>query len=364
MKWRRWRKPLAWLGLLAGAGLLVAASGVIPIRASSGHWAVTDWLLHFSMRRSVKTHSLGSEPPQALDRVLAIRGAGHYQAGCLACHGAPGIPRSEFTARMTPEPPELDGRIGEWDAGDLFYVVRHGVKYTAMPAWPAPQREDEVWALVSFMLRLPGLSPAEYRAMAWGPAAGGLPPALDGVPARLRERLPDCARCHGFDGTGREGAFPRLDRLSGAYIAESLRRYQSGHRPSGMMQTAVRGLSLADIEALARYYGGLDPAPVVAGGQSEQTVAAGRQIALEGLQGRGVPACRHCHGPEAVADNPYFPRLAGQPADYLAAQLHLWRSGERGGTEYAPLMSRIAHRLADAEIEHLAAYYAAGAPPR
>ena len=66
-----WRRRLLVLGALgfaaAAGGFLFAASGVMPIKASSGHWALTEWFLHFAMRRSIVTHTLGSEPPPPLD---------------------------------------------------------------------------------------------------------------------------------------------------------------------------------------------------------------------------------------------------------------------------------------------------------
>jgi len=60
------RYTAVMLGGLAIGGFLIAASGIVPIKASSGHWAITEWFLHFAMRRSIATQSLGIESP-ALD---------------------------------------------------------------------------------------------------------------------------------------------------------------------------------------------------------------------------------------------------------------------------------------------------------
>jgi hypothetical protein len=74
-----------WLFLIAGlfamlgfGGLLVAASGIIPIKASSDHWAITRWFLNFSKERSVATHTLGLEVPSLDEPWLVLKGAGHY----------------------------------------------------------------------------------------------------------------------------------------------------------------------------------------------------------------------------------------------------------------------------------------------
>src|SRR3989337_1213280 len=106
------------------------------------------------MRKSVETHSSDIEVPPLDDPALARRGAGHYAASCAPCHGAPGVARSAVTKAMTPPPPYLPEQVPAWQDAELFWIVRHGVKFTGMPAWPALQRSDEVWAMVAFLRRL------------------------------------------------------------------------------------------------------------------------------------------------------------------------------------------------------------------
>ena len=65
---RRWFQIAALLTVLAAGGLLVAASGIVPLKASSGHWSITAWFLHFAMRRSVATHTLGLQAPRSMHR--------------------------------------------------------------------------------------------------------------------------------------------------------------------------------------------------------------------------------------------------------------------------------------------------------
>src|ERR671910_265316 len=105
---------------LMAAGFLFAWSGVYNVGASAGHWAVTRWLLHFSMRQSVETHSIGLKAPVLDDLALIEQGAGHFHTGCAPCHGPvegapPAIPQ-----RMTPHPPLLPPVIDEWTEEELF----------------------------------------------------------------------------------------------------------------------------------------------------------------------------------------------------------------------------------------------------
>lgn len=318
--------------VLAVAGLLTVVSGIVPIKASSGHWAITKWFLNFSMERSVKTHAIGIEAPPLDDPRLVLVGAGHYEIGCRPCHGSPELPHPRVAQAMTPQPPYLPDVLGLWQPNDLFYITKHGVKFTGMPAWPSQQRDDEVWAMVAFLRRLSHLGPQEYR--------------------RLVSAEPQvCARCHGGDGLGR-GAFPKLAGQKEAYLQAALRAYARGERHSGIMQTVAAGLDEARIPELASYYSRL-VAPARAGSSSP-----GPGIAESGVPAQSVPACAQCHGPGGGPRNPHYPVLAGQYAHYLIQQLELFKNGQRGGSPYAHLMREVAPRLTSEQIREVAQYYA------
>src|SRR5688572_22914164 len=88
------------LTVVIGATLVVV-SGVMPIKASSGHWAITARLLDFAKLRSVSTYSLTIEAPRLDDEALLLRGASHYEYGCYSCHGGPGSGVPPVMAAMT-----------------------------------------------------------------------------------------------------------------------------------------------------------------------------------------------------------------------------------------------------------------------
>jgi cytochrome c553 len=344
---------LAAVGLLAG--LLFAWSGLLNVGASTGHWAITDWFLHYAMRQSVATHAGGIAVPPLDGPALVHRGAGHYASGCAPCHGAPGQPRSAIALAMTPPPPFLPEKIPEWQPNELFWIVRHGVKFTGMPAWPALARADEVWAIVAFLLRLPDMQPDEYRALALGELADeqAYEPGLAGLADPFEPVLAACARCHGRDGKGRGvGAFPILAGQSEAYLFASLQAYAQGLRHSGIMQPAAVPLSDAQMRRLAALYAQAGPLASDDAGSA----GPGEDIARRGVPADGIPACITCHEP-AGARYPAYPALRGQTADYIALQLRLFRDGARGGTPYAHIMETVARRLSDAQIDAVAAWF-------
>lgn len=354
--------------VLAAGGFLVAASGIIPIKASSGHWAITRWFLNFSMKRSVLTHTLGNQAPPLDDAALILKGAGHYEIGCFPCHGSPVLREPRITRRMTPRPPYLPEVLHEWKPDDLFYIVKHGVKFTGMPAWPALQRDDEVWAVVAFLLTLPGLDAEEYMQYTRGSAAGGNEAPIsslapeDDVPAAVTD---NCGRCHGIDGLGRgTGAFPKLAGQRPTYLYAALQAYARGERNSGIMEPLAAGLSPDDMRELARYYAnlqGLSNAPDLQT-VSMPSIERGREIANTGIPKLRVPSCVDCHGPNPTRRNPSYPLLAGQYADYIVLQLQLFQKKIRGGSAYEHLMHPVASRLTEEEMANVAQFYESLSP--
>jgi cytochrome c553 len=344
---------LAAVGLLAG--FLFAWSGLFNVGASTGHWAITDWFLHYAMRKSVEAHAGGIAAPPLDDPALVHRGAGHYASGCAPCHGAPGQPRSAIAVAMTPPPPFLPEKVPEWQPNELFWIVRHGVKFTGMPAWAALGRTDEVWAMVAFLLQLPEMQPDAYRALALGELAEeqAYDAGLEGLADPFEPVLAECARCHGRDGKGRGvGAFPILTGQSEAYLLASLQAYAQGHRHSGIMQPAAVPLGDAQMRRLAVHYADAGTLASAAAGSD----GPGAGIARRGVPADGIPACVSCHEP-AGGRYPAYPALRGQTADYIAQQLRLFQGGIRGGTPYAHIMETIAKRLSDEQIDAVAAYF-------
>lgn len=352
----------------ACGGLLIVVAGLVPIKASSGHWPITAALLNFAMRRSVVMHSLGIEAPPLNDQALVLKGAGHYEIGCSPCHGSPDLRQPVIALWMTPPPPDLSKEIPKWDAEELFYIVKHGVKFTGMPAWPAQERDDEVWAMVAFLLLLPQLHADEYRRLVHDDGAvSKSKAAIAGVSGQTdvsRLVTDNCAMCHGVDGLGRNSsAFPKLAKQNPNYFYLTMQAYARGERNSGIMEPIAATLRPEIIGELARYYADRKPpTPSTRLSQDSRAIERGKQIAEQGIPSQRVPICRECHGPGPDRKNPNYPELAGQYAEYLILQLTLFKKQQRGGTAYAHLMRRVAHGLTPQQMSDVANYYESLSP--
>lgn len=389
-----------WIGPLlaaASAAVLVAVvvvtSGIVDLSAAKPHPEGWARLLHFTFERSTKFHA-DAKPPADLDSAVRIAaGAAYYGQVCARCHGGPGFGQNPVVLSMHPRPQYLasDLKTAGFTAPELFRIVKAGVKYSAMPSWPADRRDDEVWHLVAFLRALPTMSPATFQRLAvvqhggatglapFGPPVAGRRYALrndDEPPASSfnyatpafgmsgfalgADPVATCARCHGADGRG-GGAFPNLTIQPRDYIARTLAAYAAGRRRSGFMQMVATELSPAQIAAIATHYAGLPRRASETGGAAP---ALGQQIALRGVPQAGLAACASCHGVDRAAARAY-PLIEGQSRWYIANQLQLFRDGGRGsiaGDATPDPMVAIVKRLTDAQIDAVAAYYAAQPP--
>lgn len=183
----RWRTVLLTVivayGLLILAGVGIIYSGAYDIGADSRHWGLTYRVFETARVRSIKAHATGITPPAGLDEQAKIlMGVEHFADHCAVCHGAPGVPKGDIANGLYPEPPDLAATANRYTATELFWIIKHGIKMTGMPSW-RDHGDDELWATVAFLRKLPGMTPEDYaklvmQAMSHGGQhhPGGTPP--------------------------------------------------------------------------------------------------------------------------------------------------------------------------------------------
>ena len=143
-------------------GLALIYSGLYDVAATAPHWGVTRWALETARTRSIKAHAAGIEVPPGLDDPAKIvNGVEHFAAHCAVCHGAPGVPRGDIARGLYPSPADLGKAVPLYSPAELFWMLKHGIKMTGMPAWTDHSDED-LWATVAFLRRLPGMSEQDY----------------------------------------------------------------------------------------------------------------------------------------------------------------------------------------------------------
>ncbi len=341
-----WKRVIVTLIGLFALGMAYAWSGLFNVAASSGHWAVTDWFLHWVMRNSVQTRSALSSPDDAADPEGLVSAAGYYASSCASCHGAPGVRPLPLMQAATPPAPDLSVNAREWTDKQLFWILQHGVKFSGMPAWAAQERPDEIRRMVAFVRRLPTMTPAQYRFLAGGNAQGF---------GAAGGRFDSCAGCHGNDGLGRgQRDIPVLAGQNPAYLAAALESYATGKRQSAVMANAAAQLTPQERVALAGRFAAMPGIGRRTAGTADATAA---QIVERGLPDQQLPSCRSCHDPAGAKP---FPVIEGQKATYIAQRLRQWR-GEKDvvdARKSQATMPVIARRIPEDMVEPVARYLA------
>ena len=169
-----WRTALvtltlaALLAALAGAAVLYA--GWYNIGATRQHVQIVHSVLEHGMRQSVRHQARDVKVPDLASPDMIQRGALLYRAACAHCHGGPGAAPEDWGKGMQPVPGSLVDAPRKWRPNELYWVTRHGIKMSGMPAWETHLSDAELWAVVAFVQVLPTLTAQRYRDMA---AQGG-----------------------------------------------------------------------------------------------------------------------------------------------------------------------------------------------
>lgn len=152
---------LATLLIVALGGLLFVYSGLYNIGADDPHIKPVYALIQTLRDRSIEYRSDGITPPNLQDKDLILKGAGQYSAMCSDCHLSPGVSNSEIRVGLYPTPPNLS--IKAVEPSVAFWVIKHGIKMSAMPAWGANHDDATIWSMVAFLQTLPAMSPEKYK---------------------------------------------------------------------------------------------------------------------------------------------------------------------------------------------------------
>jgi mono/diheme cytochrome c family protein len=150
--------------VLAGVSAAFIYSGSFNVAADQPHWALTSQVI-----QKVRDHAIArgaravSVPASLADPKVIATGAGEYAEMCVACHLAPGMKDTEMRTGLYPKPPNLPEQNPYYKPAEQFWIIKHGLKMTGMPAWGLTHDDERIWTMVAFLQKLPDLSAAEYQ---------------------------------------------------------------------------------------------------------------------------------------------------------------------------------------------------------
>lgn len=163
---------------LIGGGLFIY-SGLYPMGADVPHNKLSYWMLETLRERSIARAASNIQVPDDLntsDRLLA--GGADYNDMCAGCHLEPEVKESDLTIGLYPSPPNLteapqdhghehssgsDEHGKDAEIQRQFWIIKHGIKASGMPAWGPTHSDERIWNMVSFLQRLPSLTKEQYQ---------------------------------------------------------------------------------------------------------------------------------------------------------------------------------------------------------
>lgn len=246
---------LLTIATLALAAAAVAAAmvygGLYNVASTAQHTQVVYSVLETAMRQSVRLRARDIATPKLDDERMVQHGAACFRDKCVQCHGAPGVAQSDIGKSMQPVPGPLVDAGQRWRPRELYWLTRHGIKMSGMPAWEFHLTEEDLWSTVAFLARLPDLTPQQYAEITelrvvpgssppGAPACGRLQQAAAAAPpidvARGKRALYQyaCNACHTIPGV--TGSAPHVGPPLDGMARRSLIGGKLANTPDNMVR--------------------------------------------------------------------------------------------------------------------------------
>ncbi len=142
-----------------------AYSGFYDVGATSPHSGFSSWLLSTTSKASIARRAANIDVPNLGDPALIQAGINDFDSMCSGCHGAPGKPPEAMGQGLNPPAPDLAESAAGMSPSELFWVTKHGIRMTGMPAWGATHDDSALWPVVAFMSALQDMSGDDYQAL-------------------------------------------------------------------------------------------------------------------------------------------------------------------------------------------------------
>lgn len=158
-------KNFAW-GILVGLAALALGGwaflkfGYADLRASVAPSGFESYLAISALHASAARHAPKEQNPIPPTEANLFAGARLYRDKCADCHGRPDNPASDYGRSFYPRAPQFMTEPSSLPENENFYIIKYGVRRTAMPAWGNIMIDSEMWQVAGFLSHLKNLPPA------------------------------------------------------------------------------------------------------------------------------------------------------------------------------------------------------------
>ena len=169
-----------------------------------------------------------------------------------------------------------------------------------------------------------------------------------------------CGACHGPDGNSVAAVNPKLAGQHADYLFKQMKNFKPAdgkqpERTNPIMNGMIAAFDEGQMRDLAAYFAAQTQKGETA--KNRETVELGQKLYRGGDQAKGLPACAGCHGPAGAGIPAQYPRIGGQYAEYIEAQLKSFREGTRAN-DPNKMMRMVALKMTDPEIKAVSDYIA------
>jgi mono/diheme cytochrome c family protein len=162
---------LLTLVVVFGGFYLVMSQGWYPIGADNPPGKMERKYANMAMDAYVDKHMPEGNNPAEANSSNLMEGAMLYEKHCALCHGGGKDRTSPLAHNFSPPVPQILQHIPHDPDAHLFWVVKHGIRMTGMPAWNGVLSDDDIWKTVAFVKHSNNLPP-DVQEM-WQQAAHG-----------------------------------------------------------------------------------------------------------------------------------------------------------------------------------------------
>ncbi|MEO6814136.1 MAG: cytochrome c [Ginsengibacter sp.] len=139
-------------------------SGAYNVSQLVEHNSLTKWVITTAKDNSISKRIKDLKVPPMNDTAMFTVGFVHYNEMCATCHGGPGISPDELAKGLNPTPPKFYKSNDMPEPAEAFWIIKNGIKFTAMPAFGPTHNDQKIWAITDFLLnKMNKMSPEEYQ---------------------------------------------------------------------------------------------------------------------------------------------------------------------------------------------------------
>jgi len=148
---------LAGVALLPAAAVIAARLGLWSPQATSSPPPWERVLAQSTLQSSVARRARGITNPIVGSDATLLAGMKVYRVNCAGCHGDFQQPSHWGATGFYPRVPQFAETPSHLSPPEMFFVVKHGIRYTGMGAWDGMLSDDDIWRVVTFLSRLQSL---------------------------------------------------------------------------------------------------------------------------------------------------------------------------------------------------------------